>query len=194
MTTSGPRYRTLSSWLKEIFGGPVRKITLDAGLGCPNRDGVLGFTGCIYCNPRGSGTGAQGRAASLREQVDEGIAYLSKRFRCRKFIAYFQSFTNTYADPEKLDRLYAEALRRPEVVGLAVGTRPDCVPDSVLELLSDFARSRLVWVEYGLQSAHPRTLKLINRGHGPDAFFDAVRRNACAGNSCGGAPHTRPAR
>lgn len=181
MRTSGPRYRTLSSWLKEICGGPVRRIALDAGLGCPNRDGVLGSTGCIYCNPHGSGTGAQGRGISLREQVEEGIAFLSKRYRCRKFIAYFQSFTNTYGDPEKLDRLYAEALQRPEVVGLAVGTRPDCVPDSVLDLLSDFARDRLVWIEYGLQSAHLRTLNLINRGHGPDAFFDAVRRTRARG-------------
>jgi len=181
MTANGPRYRTLSSWLKEIFGEPVRKITLDAGLGCPNRDGAIGSAGCIYCNPRGSGTGAQSRGIPLSEQVDKGIAFLSKRYRCRKFIAYFQSFTNTHGDPGKLSRLYEEALQRPEVVGLAVGTRPDCVPDPVLDLLSDFARSRLVWIEYGLQSAHQRTLNLINRGHGPDAFFDAVRRTRARG-------------
>jgi radical SAM protein (TIGR01212 family) len=113
--------------------------------------------------------------------VDKGIAFLSKRYRCRKFIAYFQSFTNTHGDPGKLSRLYDEALQRPEVVGLAVGTRPDCVPDPVLDLLSDFARSRLVWIEYGLQSAHLRTLNLINRGHGPNAFFDAVRRTRARG-------------
>lgn len=176
MTTTGVRYRSLSSWLKEMFGEPVRKITLDAGLGCPNRDGTLGSSGCIYCNPRGSGTGAQTRGIPLHVQVDEGIAFLSRRYGCRKFIAYFQSFTNTYADPEELVLLYSEALQRPEVVGLAVGTRPDCVPDPILDLLSDLAGSRLVWIEYGLQSAHPRTLDLINRGHGPDAFFDAVSR------------------
>jgi uncharacterized protein len=181
MTTNDPRYRTLSSWLKEIFGEPVRKIALDAGLGCPNRDGTLGSAGCIYCNPRGSGTGAQSRGIPLREQVDMGIAFLSKRFRCRKFIAYFQSFTNTHGDPGKLSRLYEEVLQRPEVVGVAVGTRPDCVPDPALDLLSDLARSRLVWIEYGLQSAHLRTLNLINRGHGPNAFFDAVSRTRARG-------------
>jgi len=164
-----------------MFGEPVRKISLDAGLGCPNRDGALGSAGCIYCNPRGSGTGAQGRGIPLREQVDEGIAFLSKRYRCRKFIAYFQSFTNTYGDPEMLGKLYTEALERPEVVGLAVGTRPDCVPDPVLDLLHELAADRLVWTEYGLQSVHLRTLDLINRGHGPDEFFDAVKRTQARG-------------
>jgi uncharacterized protein len=181
MTTNSPRYRTLSSWLKEIFGEPVRKIALDAGLGCPNRDGTPGSTGCIYCNPSGSGTGAQGRGVPLREQVDEGIAFISRRYRCRKFIAYFQSFSNTYGDPEDLARLYSEALQRPEVVGLALGTRPDCVPEPVLDVLSEFARGRLVWIEYGLQSAHAHTLELINRGHGPEAFFDAVSRTKARG-------------
>jgi len=176
MRNSDPRYRSLSSWLKELFGEPVRKITLDAGLGCPNRDGTLGYGGCLYCNPRGSGTGARSGEVSIAEQVDRGIAFLSKRYGCRKFIGYFQSFTNTYGDPELLGKLYAQALKRPEVVGLAVGTRPDCVPDEVLDLLAGLARDGLVWVEYGLQSIHPRTLKLMNRGHGPEAFFDAVAR------------------
>jgi uncharacterized protein len=181
MTANGPRYRTLSSWLKEMFGEPVRKIALDAGLGCPNRDGTVGARGCIYCNPRGSGTGAKGRGIQLSAQVDEGIAFLSRRYKCRKFIAYFQSFTNTYGDPGKLSRLYAEALQRPEVVGLAVGTRPDCAPEPVLDVLSQVARNRLVWIEYGLQSARACTLELINRGHGPDAFFDAVKRTRARG-------------
>lgn len=176
MTESTARYRSLSSWLKEQFRGPVRKITLDAGLGCPNRDGTMGTDGCIYCNPRGSGTGADAGGVPLKEQVDRGIAFLSKRYKCNKFIAYFQSFTNTYAEPERLSRIYAEALDRPEVVGLAVGTRPDCVPDPVLDVLSDIARNRLVWIEYGLQSIHDKTLHLINRGHGSGAFLDAIRR------------------
>lgn len=171
-----PRYRSLSSWLKERFGEPVRKIILDAGLGCPNRDGTLGFGGCVYCNARGSGAGAHERGILIREQVDRAIEFLSARYHCRKFIAYFQSFTNTYAEPSHLAKLYAEALERPEMVGLAVGTRPDCVPDEALNVLEDLADERLVWMEYGLQSVHPRTLKLINRGHGPEAFFDAVTR------------------
>ncbi|MFZ5866092.1 MAG: TIGR01212 family radical SAM protein [Thermodesulfobacteriota bacterium] len=171
-----PHYRSLSSWLKERFGEPVRKITLDAGLGCPNRDGTLSRGGCIYCNPRGSGTGAYERGIPIREQVDRAIEFLSARYQCRKYIAYFQSFTNTYGEPSRLAELYAEALERFEVVGLAVGTRPDCVPDRVLDVLEDFSKEHLVWLEYGLQSVHPQTLKLINRGHGPEAFFDAVAR------------------
>jgi radical SAM protein (TIGR01212 family) len=170
------RYTSLSSWLKERFGEPVRKITLDAGLGCPNRDGTLSRGGCIYCNPRGSGTGAHERGISIREQVDRAVESLSSRYQSRKFIAYFQSFTNTYAKPSRLAALYAEALERPEMVGLAVGTRPDCVPDDVLDVLEDVAKEHLVWMEYGLQSVHQRTLKLVNRGHGPEAFFDAVER------------------
>lgn len=176
MNTHTARYRTLSSWLKERFGEPVRKIALDAGLGCPNRDGTLSSDGCIYCNPRGSGTGAKARGITVSDQVDRGIEVLSRRYGCRKFIAYFQSYTNTYERPERLAALYSDALDRPEVVGLAVGTRPDCVPDTILDLLGEFGRGRLVWVEYGLQSVHERTLALINRGHGSEAFFDAVRR------------------
>ncbi|MBI5252679.1 MAG: TIGR01212 family radical SAM protein [Desulfomonile tiedjei] len=167
-------YRSLSSWLKEKFGEPVRKITVDAGLGCPNR---IDSDGCIYCNPRGSGTGALKQGLSISDQIARGIDFLSRRYGCKKFIAYFQSFTNTYGPPEVLKRLYTEALGRPEVIGLAVGTRPDCVPDAVLDLLAEIARDRLVWVEYGLQSVHGRTLKLINRGHSAEAFFDAVRRS-----------------
>jgi radical SAM protein (TIGR01212 family) len=176
MADTQPRYRSVSSWLKETFGEPVRKINLDAGLGCPNRDGTLGRDGCIYCNPRGSGTGAQAQGLSITEQVDQGIAFLTKRYKCKKFIAYFQSFTNTYSDVDHLSRVYLEALQRPEVVALAIGTRPDCAPDPVLDMIADHARSRVVWVEFGLQSIHNRTLDLINRGHSADAFLDAVRR------------------
>ncbi|MFH1117852.1 MAG: TIGR01212 family radical SAM protein [Pseudomonadota bacterium] len=176
MTATRAPYRSLSSWLKKRFGEPVRKINLDAGLGCPNRDGTLGSEGCIYCNPRGSGTGALSRGVTLGGQVDQGIAFLSRRYKCRKFIAYFQSFTNTYAPPEHLAAIYRESLERPDVVGLAVGTRPDCVPDPILDVLAETARDRLVWVEYGLQSVHDGTLRLINRGHAGDAFFDAVSR------------------
>jgi uncharacterized protein len=170
------RYRTVSSWLKESFGEPVRKITIDAGLGCPNRDGTTGTSGCIYCNPRGSGTGALSRGISVSRQIGEGIAFLSRRFKCRKFVAYFQSFTNTHGNVGRLAGLYREALERPEVVGLSVGTRPDCAGEDVLDLLQDLGSDRLVWVEYGLQSIHRRTLELINRGHGPEEFLDAVAR------------------
>jgi len=170
------RYRSLSSWLKEMFNEPVRKITLDAGLGCPNRDGTISTSGCIYCNPRGSGTGAFREGLTVRQQIDRGIEFLSRRYGCHKFIAYFQSYTNTYADPSRLATLYREALSRPEVVGLAVGTRPDCAPDDVLDLLVEVTRGRMLWIEYGLQSVHDSTLRMINRGHDAHAFFDAVER------------------
>jgi uncharacterized protein len=171
-------YRSLSSWLKEKFGEPVRKISVDAGLGCPNR---VRSQGCIYCNPQGSGTGALKQGLSISDQVARGIYYLSKRYGCRKFIAYFQSFTNTYAPVEVLRKLYTDALSRPEVIGLAVGTRPDCVPDEVLDLIAEVSQERLVWMEYGLQSVHGCTLELINRGHTSDAFFDAVQRTNSRG-------------
>jgi uncharacterized protein len=171
-------YRSLSSWLKKKFGGDVRKVAIDAGLGCPNR---VDSEGCIYCNPRGSGTGALKQGLSVSDQVARGIGFISKRYRCRKFIAYFQSFTNTYGPPEALRSIYTDALGRPEVVGLAVGTRPDCVPDAVLDLLAEIGKEKLVWVEYGLQSAHTRTLNLINRGHTPEVFFEAVQRTRARG-------------
>jgi uncharacterized protein len=176
MNLNEMRYRTLSAWLKDLFGENVRKITVDAGLGCPNRDGVLGTGGCIYCNTRGSGTGASKIGLPIEKQIDRGIAFLSKRYNCRKFIAYFQSFTNTYGEDSVLENLYKQALKRPEVVGLAVGTRPDCVSENVLDILAELGRNRLVWIEYGLQSIHEITLKLINRRHGPEAFVDAARR------------------
>jgi radical SAM protein (TIGR01212 family) len=172
-----PRYRSLSSWLKERFGEPVRKVTLDAGLGCPNRDGTLSSAGCIYCNPRGSGTGAHAQGLSIAEQLDRGISFLARRYQCRKFIAYFQSYTNTHASLGRLAELYGQALARPDVVGLAIGTRPDCVPAAVLDLIADLAAKRPVWLELGLQSAREDTLRLINRGHGPESFFDAVARS-----------------
>lgn len=159
-----------------MFGENVRKVILDAGLGCPNRDGTIGNSGCIYCNDRGSGSGAQAAGVPINEQLRRGTAFLSARYKTRKFIAYFQSFTNTYAPLSVLERLYEEALSSPEVVGMAVGTRPDCVPDEVLDLVRRLAGDRLCWMEYGLQSAHERTLRLLNRAHGPGAFFDAVQR------------------
>ncbi len=170
------RYRSLSSWLKERFSGPVRKITIDSGLGCPNRDGTLGVGGCIFCNSRGSGTNAGSRGLSVTDQVDQGIEFFSRRYKVRKFIAYFQSFTNTYGNPKLLERLYHLAIQRPEIVGLSIGTRPDCVSDDVMDILSDINKDKPVWLELGLQSIHNRTLKLIRRGHESGIFFKTADR------------------
>ena len=174
-------YLDLNTHLRDRFGARVQKITLDAGLSCPNRDGGLGTGGCLYCNARGSGTGAWGRGLSLTRQLEEGMARLTKRYGADRFIAYFQSFSNTYAPLEHLRRLYEEALAFPRVVGLSIGTRPDCVPDEVLDLLAAYGRERLVWLELGLQSAHEATLQRLNRGHAVACFTDSVGRAAARG-------------
>jgi len=162
----------------------VQKITLDAGLTCPNRDGTRGRGGCIYCNSRGSGTGL-GQTLSISQQIDRARQYLKKRYKAKKFLAYFQSFSNTYAPLEKLKNIYGEALGFPDVVGLSIGTRPDCVEEEVLDYLHEISRTHLVWLEYGLQSAHEKTLSLINRGHGVAEFIDAVERTRRRGlNIC----------
>jgi hypothetical protein len=159
----------------------VQKISVDAGLSCPNRDGVLSTGGCLYCNERGSGTGAHARGIGITGQILAGKAALSKRYGARKFLVYFQSFSNTYAPLERLRELYAEALAVPDIVGLSIGTRPDCVSDTVLDLLEALGKTRLIWLEYGLQSANDATLIRINRGHDLARFDSALaaarRRN-----------------
>ncbi|MFO7840192.1 MAG: TIGR01212 family radical SAM protein [Desulfosalsimonadaceae bacterium] len=175
------RYRDLNSYLRGIFGCRVQKISIDAGLSCPNRDGTISRQGCIFCNPRGSGTGAHERGLSVAEQVVQSKRALARRYKAKKFLAYFQSFTNTYAPVSTLRRLYDEALGIEGVVGLSIGTRPDCVDSEVLELLAEYGRNCLVWVEYGLQSAHDTTLAAINRGHNVQSFADAVKKTRSLG-------------
>jgi radical SAM protein (TIGR01212 family) len=167
-------YYDLNSYLRNIFGCRVQKISLDAGLTCPNRDGRISTGGCIYCNSRGSGTGASRQGLSITEQIMRGKEFLRRRYKAQKFIAYFQSFSNTYGPYEKLKGLYQEALAIDDIVGLSIGTRPDCVDESVLTLLERYAKDYLVWIEYGLQSIHDRTLAVINRGHDVKCFRRAV--------------------
>jgi hypothetical protein len=167
-------YRDLNTYFRTLFGSRVHKVTVDAGLDCPNRDGTLSTGGCIYCNAKGSGTGAYAQGVSVSQQIERSKARIARRFKTEKLLAYFQSFTNTYAPVERLRSIYEEALAVENVVGLAVGTRPDCVNQAVLDLLQGYARNRLIWVEYGLQSAHDRTLDRINRGHDFACFEKAV--------------------
>ena len=169
------RYNDLNLWLQNIYGCRVQKITIDAGLSCPNRDGTISSSGCIYCNTLGSGTGAHSKGLSITHQLVQGKNALIKRYKANKFIAYFQSFSNTYAPLEKLRALYEEALAVEDVVGLSIGTRPDCISEPVLQLLQGYAQNYLVWIEYGLQSAHDSTLSFINRGHDFKCFVDAVK-------------------
>jgi len=175
------RYNDLNTYFQSLFGCRVHKITIDAGLNCPNRDGTISTGGCIYCNARGSGTGAFDRGISLTDQILKGKAFLSRRYKAKKFIAYFQSFSNTYAPPEILKRHYDEALAVENIVGLAIGTRPDCINDPVLDLLQTYTPNYLIWIEYGLQSASDRTLEFINRGHDLQCFKDAIKKTSNRG-------------
>jgi len=163
--------------LKEKFGSRVHKIALDGGFTCPNRDGSKSVGGCIYCNSKGSGTGAFGEEKSIEKQMDEGINYLSKRFKAEKFIAYFQSYSGTYGPVEKLKELYDSSLIDERIVGISVGTRPDCLNKEILDLLEDYKKQNyMVWLEIGLQSAHNKTLELINRHHSFEDFLFALEK------------------
>jgi uncharacterized protein len=168
------RYNDLNTYLREIFGCRVQKISIDAGLNCPNRDGTISNGGCVYCNERGSGTGSFRLGLSITEQLARGKIFLSKRYKAKKFMAYFQSFSNTYAPIDRLKAFYDEALSVEDIVGLSIGTRPDCVDKPILSLLENYAKTYLVWIEYGLQSANDHTLKMINRGHDFNCFKHAV--------------------
>jgi hypothetical protein len=169
------RYRSFSDVLREQFGEPVRKISLDAGFGCPHRQGGTG--GCTYCDAHGSGTGAAGEGRSITEQIADAIALAETAKKpTRKFIAYFQAHTNTFAPVETLRSLYEEALADPRIVGLSIGTRPDCLPEPVLGLIEELSQRTYLWLEIGLQSANDETLRRIHRGHTVTNFVEAVRR------------------
>jgi hypothetical protein len=166
-------YTQLSMYLRTRFGCRVQKITIDAGLTCPNRDGTISTGGCIYCNERGSGTGLA-QKMRIKDQLIQGKKRLYRRYKAKKFLAYFQAHTNTYASLQHLKSLYDEALAVPDIVGLCIGTRPDCVSDEILDLLQSYNQEKLIWLEYGLQSIHDETLARINRGHDSQAFINAI--------------------
>lgn len=175
------RFYDLNTYFRNRYGGRVHKISIDAGLTCPNRDGTIDKSGCIFCNAKGSGTGNLAKGYSITEQLEGSKAPVIKRFKAKKFIAYFQSFSNTYAPYETLKKIYAEALAVPDVIGLAIGTRPDCISEKILDLLQSYAENYLIWIEYGLQSSHDLTLIRINRGHDVEAFEKAVMATAGRG-------------
>jgi len=170
------RYYDLKSYWVNRFGCRVHKLPIDAGFTCPNRDGSVAAGGCVYCDGRGSALRQAGPLPSVGDQIRRGKAFYRQRPKAEKFIAYFQTFTNTYAPVENLRALYDEALAEEDVIGLSIGTRPDCVPDETLALIRSYAEWSHVWLEFGLQSIHDRTLNQINRGHNAAAFLDAVRR------------------
>jgi radical SAM protein (TIGR01212 family) len=179
--SAGLRYYPLRHYLHQQFGGRVWRVSVDAGLGCPNRDGTIAHGGCVFCDPASFSPSRRLGIPSLTGQIAEGTRRLAARSGAERFLAYFQPATNTYAPTARLRALYDEALAQPQIVGLVIGTRPDCVPDDVLDLLAEFASRTWLAVEYGLQSIHQRSLTWMNRGHGPEAFVDAVKRSQARG-------------
>jgi radical SAM protein (TIGR01212 family) len=176
------RYNRFSEHLRQKFGCRVYKIALDAGLSCPNRDGTVGDDGCLFCDPAGgSGRQEAGTPGSITEQMRTGRESLRKRFQAERFIAYFQTFTNTYGPPRHLKAVYDEALACEDVVGLSIATRPDCLSEEVLDLIQAYTEDNYTWVELGVQSMREETLQAIARGHGAGATVRAVpalkRRN-----------------
>jgi radical SAM protein (TIGR01212 family) len=168
-------YRLLSAHLKQRFGTRVHKISVDAGFGCPNRAGGRLQTGCLFCDPQGSGATGIERQLSVAEQIEHGKEVMTRKYKAGCFVAYFQPFSNTYAPVESLRKLYDQALAVPDVVGLAVGTRPDCLPEDVLDLLTEYHHRTYFWLELGLQSSHDTTLSYLKRGHDYATFLTAYR-------------------
>ncbi|MEW5802029.1 MAG: TIGR01212 family radical SAM protein [bacterium] len=174
MSSTSSRIYDFNTYLRALYGERVQKITIDAGFTCPNRDGSKSTGGCIFCNRQGSGTGQWLTGLSVKEQIQRAQQLIRQRYKAGKFLAYFQSFSNTYASVETLRRLYEEALSVEGVVGLCIGTRPDCIDENVLDLLDKYSQTHLVWLELGLQSFHDKTLQKINRGHGTEEFLKAI--------------------
>lgn len=166
-------YRIFSDHLKARFGGRVHKISIDAGFSCPNRGASRERPGCLFCDPGGSGAVGIDRAVGVAAQIEHGKEVMVRKYKARQFIAYFQPFSNTFAPVEQLRALYDEALGVEGVVGLAVGTRPDCLPEPVLDLLAEYHRRTYFWLELGLQSSHDPTLSWLRRGHDYAAFLQA---------------------
>lgn len=179
------RYNQYSAHLKNKFGVKVYKITLDAGFSCPNRDGRISTGGCIFCDEGGSFSQSHSNLLSIEEQVKVGADNLKNRFKAEKFMSYFQAYSNTYKPVQELEKIYNSALNHPDIVGISIGTRPDCVDDEKIKLISEYKNDYYTWIEYGLQSIHNKTLKKINRGHDFECFLKAYEKTKSAGiNVC----------
>ena len=175
---AGLAYNSYNHALREKFRCRVQKVSIDAGFTCPNVDGTVAIGGCTFCDNRSFSPSRRLPRAGILGQIDQSIARMKNRYQdCQHFLAYFQPATNTYAPVDRLRTVYTEALSHPQVVGLALGTRSDCVGDEVLELLEQLARGTYLSVEYGMQTMHNRSLDWMNRGHHHDSFLDAVERS-----------------
>ena len=175
------RYNDLSAYLSAHFPYKVQKISLNAGFTCPNRDGTVGYGGCTYCNNQTFNPAYCKMEKTVTEQLEEGKQFFARKYPEMKFLAYFQAYTNTYAELEELKRKYEEALSVPNVVGIVIGTRPDCMPDTLLDYLEDLNQRTFLVVEYGVESTDNDTLKRINRGHTFEVAEEAIRMTAARG-------------
>ena len=178
-------YYDYGEFLRKHFDGKVQKIAIDAGFMCPNRDGTKGYGGCIYCNNQSFNPAYCRTRISVAEQIGRGKEFFARKYPQMQYLAYFQAYTNTYANISQLKQLYEEALNQEGVVGLIIATRPDCMPDELLSYLSQLAQRTFVMVEYGVETSHDRTLQLINRGHSWADVVDAVQRTAQHRVLCG---------
>lgn len=174
--SAGLRYFSRNFFNRRRFGSRVGKVSVDGGFGCPNRSPTLGTNGCLFCDPSSFSPSRRAGRKPISDQIDAAVERLRARYRADRFVAYFQPATNTYAPVRRLASLYQEALSHPNVIGLVIGTRPDCVPEEVLDLLAELSKQTWLSVEYGLQTIHDRTLDWMNRGHHYDAFLDAFQR------------------
>ncbi len=172
---------TLNDYLRKSFGCKVYKIALNGGFTCPNRDGSIDTRGCIFCSEGGSGEFAGFPEKSITAQIEDGKKLVADKNRSEKYIAYFQAYTGTYAPYDRLKKLYTEAIKHPDIVALSIATRPDCLPDETMDLLSELNKIKPVWVELGLQTIHERTAQYIRRGYGLDVYDEAVSRLRKAG-------------
>jgi radical SAM protein (TIGR01212 family) len=168
------RYNSFGSYIKKRFSTTVYKVNVDAGFTCPNRDGTISTSGCIFCNNDSFRPGSCTPTLSISEQIRNGIAHVKKRYKAERFLVYFQPYTNTYAPVDELERLYRKALSEPSVIGLAIGTRPDTVNEEKIALLETLAERYFILIEYGMQSIYEKTLEFINRGHDYNTFLKTI--------------------
>ncbi|MDR0955400.1 MAG: TIGR01212 family radical SAM protein, partial [Rikenellaceae bacterium] len=160
------RFNSYSRYFKQLFGTRVQKVTVNAGFTCPNRDGTIGVGGCTFCNNEAFSPSYCTSDKSVRQQIEEGIEFHTNRYRrAEKYLAYFQAFSNTHAPLSELQRIYDQAFAVPAVIGVVIGTRPDCVDDEKLDYFARLAEERYVAIEYGIESCYDQTLRQINRGH-----------------------------
>lgn len=174
-------YYSLDYYLKQTFGGKTYKLALDGGMTCPNRDGTIGIGGCIFCSQGGSGDFAEPVSTSVTEQIEGAKTKVQNKMKQGRYIAYFQSYTNTYASLPYLEQLFTEAITHPDIAALSIGTRPDCLSDETIGLLEKLNQIKPVWVELGLQTIHEDTAQLIHRGYPLSCFTDAITRLKTAG-------------